>query len=80
MEIYSKEMIKEAKDKIKLLIDIVHNLEDMFKGRHFTLDGHLVGSIGEVIGSHIIMGYHYIRLQFQYMMANDLMEERFRNI
>lgn len=52
METYSKEMIEGAKDKVKQLIDIVHNLEDMFKGRHFTLDGHLVGSIGEVMAAY----------------------------
>lgn len=28
-------------------------LERMFTGRKFTLDGHLVGSIGEVVGSYI---------------------------
>ena len=35
--------------KILSLIDIVSDLEKMFPGRHFTLDGHLLGSIGEVI-------------------------------
>ena len=35
---------------IRKLYDIVHGLEESFRdeGRHFTLDGHLVGSIGEV--------------------------------
>ena len=51
---YSEEQIEKARDQIKQLINIVHNLEDMFKGRHFTLDGHLVGSIGEVMAV-----YHY---------------------
>jgi hypothetical protein len=34
------------------LYDIVRQLEIEFPGRHFTLDGHLVGSIGEVLGAH----------------------------
>ena len=28
-------------------------LEEMFPGRKFTLDGHLVGSVGEVLGAYI---------------------------
>lgn len=31
---------------------IIHKLEEHFPGRHFTPDGHLVGSIGEVLASH----------------------------
>lgn len=33
---------------IRELYGIVARLEDTFPGRHFTLDGHLVGSLGEV--------------------------------
>lgn len=54
MENYTKEQIELAHQKVQQLIQIVHNLEETFKGRHFTLDGHLVGSIGEVLAS-----YHY---------------------
>lgn len=54
MEDYTKEQIELAHQKIQQLIQIVHNLEQTFKGRQFTLDGHLVGSIGEVLSS-----YHY---------------------
>jgi hypothetical protein len=54
MEGYTKEQIEVAHCKIQQLIQIVNNLEQTFKGRHFTLDGHLVGSIGEVLAS-----YHY---------------------
>ncbi len=32
--------------------DIVDRLEELFPGRKFTPDGHLVGSIGEVIAAH----------------------------
>jgi hypothetical protein len=39
---------------IKQLYGIVNELETMFPGRKFTPDGHLVGSIGEVLAA-----YHY---------------------
>jgi hypothetical protein len=34
---------------IKQLYDTVNELESMFPGRHFTPDGHMVGSIGECL-------------------------------
>ena len=34
------------------LYSLVESLEEMFPGRHFTPDGHLVGSIGEVMAAH----------------------------
>ena len=51
---YSKEQIEFAYEKIKQLLSIVGELEENFEGRHFTLDGHLLGSIGEVMS-----GYYY---------------------
>lgn len=36
-------------DKIKALYKITSELERTYPGRKFTVDGHLVGSIGEVI-------------------------------
>jgi hypothetical protein len=36
-------------DKIKELYKITNELERRYPGRKFTIDGHLVGSIGEVI-------------------------------
>ena len=36
-------------DKIKELYRITNELESRYPGRKFTIDGHLVGSIGEVI-------------------------------
>ena len=36
---------------VRELYDIVRKLEQAFPGRRFTLDGHLVGSIGEVIAA-----------------------------
>ena len=38
--------------KIQELIKIVSELEIEFPGRHFTIDGHLVGSIGEVMAAY----------------------------
>jgi hypothetical protein len=39
---------------MKELYRIVGDLEEMFPGRHFTPDGHLVGSLGECLAA-----YHY---------------------
>ena len=36
-------------DKIKELYRITNELETEYPGRKFTIDGHLVGSIGEVV-------------------------------
>ena len=33
---------------VRDLYTLVGRLEDLYPGRHFTLDGHLVGSLGEV--------------------------------
>lgn len=37
---------------VKRLYKIVSELETLFPGRKFTPDGHLVGSLGEVIAEH----------------------------
>jgi len=39
------------KEKVKELYKITDELEQTFPGRKFTPDGHLVGSIGEVLAS-----------------------------
>lgn len=44
--------------KIKELYVIVNDLEKQYPGRHFTPDGHLVGSIGEVLAA----GYYGLSL------------------
>ncbi len=51
---YSEDDIKNIPAKVRELIGIVRDLEKTFPGRNFTLDGHLVGSIGEVVAA-----YHY---------------------
>ena len=40
------------KDKISELLTIVNELEEKYPGRKFSLDGHLLGSIGEVLASY----------------------------
>ena len=35
--------------KLRKIYAITQELEDAFPGRHFTPDGHLIGSIGEVL-------------------------------
>ena len=49
-----KEGIEAVPSLVKELYTIVRKLEDHFPDRKFTLDGHLVGSIGEVLAA-----YHY---------------------
>ena len=50
-------MLKIDWPKVGALIDQLYHstdaLEDMFPVRKFTLDGHLVGSIGEVVASYM---------------------------
>ena len=51
---YTKENIEAAMGHVRTLLDQVNALEALFPGRHFTLDGHLVGSLGEIAAA-----YHY---------------------
>lgn len=37
---------------IQRIYEAVTELEQMFPGRHFTPDGHMVGSIGEALTAH----------------------------
>lgn len=48
----SYQNIEEMPQLIQELYSIVNRLEGKYKGRKFTLDGHLVGSIGEVLASY----------------------------
>ncbi len=45
--------IDEIPDLVSNLQKVVTRFEELFPGRHFTLDGHLVGSIAEVIASYM---------------------------
>ena len=64
---YTAEKMDGIKDKVQQLIEIVKELEKDFPGRHFTLDGHLVGSIGEVMASY----YYGIELYAASAVAHD---------
>jgi hypothetical protein len=44
--------VDEIPALVRSLYRIVRKLEGLFPGRKFTLDGHLVGSIGEVLAAH----------------------------
>lgn len=44
---------EEVRELLSLLYQIVGRLEIIFPGRKFTPDGHLVGSIGEVIAAYM---------------------------
>lgn len=44
-------MTREITTVLKQLYSLVAELEEKYPGRKFTLDGHLVGSLGEVIAS-----------------------------
>lgn len=48
----TSEQINNVYLKILELLHIVGDLEESFPGRHFTLDGHLVGSIGEIMAAY----------------------------
>ncbi|MBI3299684.1 MAG: hypothetical protein HYZ75_16075 [Elusimicrobia bacterium] len=37
---------------IRRLYEVVDELEGMFPGRHFTPDGHMVGSLGEALAAY----------------------------
>ncbi len=50
--VFNKEKMDGIRNKVQQLIGIVSDFEEDFPGRHFTLDGHLVGSIGEVLAAY----------------------------
>lgn len=62
---YSEEKMKLIRKKVQKMISTVAELEQAFPGRHFTLDGHLVGSVGEVLAAY----YYGIEL---YKASNPL--------
>ena len=42
---------KSVAEKIKALYAISRELEQLFPGRHYTPDGHMIGSIGEALAA-----------------------------
>ena len=65
--VYTESKMQGIKTQVQKLIEIVNELEKDFPGRHFTLDGHLVGSIGEVMASY----YYGIELYSASAVAHD---------
>ena len=49
---YKEQQVKFLKEKYLQLNELVKELKKRNPSRHFTLDGHLVGSIGEAFVSH----------------------------
>jgi hypothetical protein len=49
----SSEGVRRIPELMGDLYDIVDELERLFPERHFTPDGHLVGSLGEVWAAHL---------------------------
>lgn len=47
----SRSAIDLVPELVRDLYKLVHRLEGLFPGRRFTLDGHLVGSLGEVMAA-----------------------------
>ena len=45
------EFQEQVAQKIKALYDISRDLESLFPGRHYTPDGHMIGSIGEALAA-----------------------------
>lgn len=50
--VYNQESMILIKEKIQTMVGIVSELEAAFPGRSFSLDGHLIGSIGEVMAAY----------------------------
>ena len=50
--VWSAERTVKMRDLIRQLYAVVSALEEEFEGRKFTPDGHLVGSIGEVVAAY----------------------------
>lgn len=44
-------MKERVAEKIRMLYSISRDLEELFPGRHYTPDGHMIGSIGEALAS-----------------------------
>ena len=42
---------KSVAEKIKALYELANELEELFPGRHYTPDGHMIGSVGEALAA-----------------------------
>jgi len=69
-KLFDKPMTPTTEDVPRLIRElyaIVAQLETIFDGRHFTPDGHLVGSLGEALASH----YYGVKLNKASTEAHD---------
>jgi hypothetical protein len=73
---YDKDKMNMVYAKVKQLNTIVNELEAEFEGRKFTLDGHLLGSIGEVLAAY----YYGIELSPTSTKAHDAITQDGRNV
>jgi hypothetical protein len=51
-EVIAMSAVENIPELVRRLYDLVGELEQHFPGRPFTPDGHLVGSLGEVLAAH----------------------------
>jgi hypothetical protein len=52
VQVWHEDRSARLRDLISQLYAVVASLEEEFEGRKFTPDGHLVGSIGEVVAAY----------------------------
>lgn len=52
LQVWSEDRKARLRELIRQLYGVVASLEEEFEGRRFTPDGHLVGSIGEVVAAY----------------------------
>ena len=64
------------KEKIEALLSIIKDLEEKYPNRKFTLDGHLLGSIGEIVAAQ----YYGIELGSQSQKCHDGITKDGRNV
>ena len=72
---YTKKQIEELKEKYRKLNYIISEM-DLEYDRHFTLDGHLIGSIGEVLAAY----YYGIELATASYKTHDGKTEDGKNV
>ncbi len=73
---YTPEQIDWAYNKIQQLIHIVNALEGTFRGRYFTMDGHMLDSIGKIMAAY----YYKIKLYEASTSAHDGIDEYGREV
>lgn len=69
--------MSEITEKISDLFELASELERMYPGRHFTPDGHMIGSIGEVIAAEEY-DHELLKRPTLFMMRRQKMGSRSR--